>query len=99
MIYLLSIYYIYKLLNQMNNNLWIFIFYICTILVLIFSSLIEFRYFIISYIILSLHIINKNKIISYLIIISNTIINIIMIFIFIKKKFIWSDLSDARIIW
>lgn len=98
--YLLSWLIIFNELNKSNISIWILLYLLCTAAVLVPQKLLEFRYFIIPYLLFRLHIGVRN----YLELITEFVlymcVNAVTLYLFIYRPFKW-DHEDAiqRFMW
>ncbi|XP_057302444.1 dol-P-Glc:Glc(2)Man(9)GlcNAc(2)-PP-Dol alpha-1,2-glucosyltransferase-like [Hydractinia symbiolongicarpus] len=98
--YLLSWLIIFNELNKSNRSIWILLYLLCTAAVLVPQKLLEFRYFIIPYLLFRLHIGVRN----YLELITEFVlymcVNAVTLYLFIYRPFKW-DHEDAiqRFMW
>lgn len=104
-IYLVSLYLIYRNLSHYNNEKktvgWLLLYAGCTSLCIVPQRLIEFRYFIIPFLIYRLNI-NQTTLKEILIeILFNTAVNYVTIYLFLNKTFVWPQQPDEvqRFMW
>ena len=87
-------------LDKWSKNVFICFHLLCTLLTIVPAHLIEFRYFIIPYIIWRLHLKINNRWAFRVELLTNILINLITIYVFIFKTFKWNDLADQqRLMW
>uniref|UniRef100_A0A8D8PXV8 Dol-P-Glc:Glc(2)Man(9)GlcNAc(2)-PP-Dol alpha-1,2-glucosyltransferase n=1 Tax=Cacopsylla melanoneura TaxID=428564 RepID=A0A8D8PXV8_9HEMI len=96
--------YVFAFFHIMKNCTFKFflLYLICVVLCLVPQKLLEFRYFILPYILYRLHF-NVNSLRWWelaLEFVINSLVNIATIYIFFTKKFYWEDSADIqRIMW
>lgn len=87
-------------LDKLSGNVFIFFHLLCTLIAIVPAYLLEFRYFIISYIIWRLHLRVDNQWAFRFELLSNVLINLATIYIFVYRTFYWENSSDVqRIMW
>lgn len=87
-------------LNKKVHRLWVFFFIVCTALVLIPQSLLEFRYFIIPYIVFRLHIPKSNLLELLIEACLYTLINGATFYLFVHRPFKWENEEEQqRFMW
>lgn len=102
-VYLAAGYLFYKNLTQSGKNLgWLVAFFVCLFVALVPQQLIEFRYFIIPYLIYRVNIQSqmsglKELGLEFLL---HSVINILTIYLFISKVFYWPNSQEPqRFMW
>jgi len=99
-VYFLSSIVMFNELSKESNNLWILFFFLCSFITLVPQKLLEFRYFIVPYILFRLHIKTPSYIELLLEFLLYTCINAITICLFIYRPFHWpADESVQRFMW
>ncbi|CAK8675994.1 dol-P-Glc:Glc(2)Man(9)GlcNAc(2)-PP-Dol alpha-1,2-glucosyltransferase-like [Clavelina lepadiformis] len=87
-------------LSERCTVLWKIVFVVCVSAVLVPQKLLEFRYFILPYLLFRLHIKNQSVMVLILEVTLQVVLNIATISIFLNKTFSWSDLDEPqRIMW
>lgn len=99
---ILYIYCIFVLVSAVSgkDGLWKCVFAMCTTLSLVPQSLLEFRYFLIPFVIWRLNV-TRGSVRQYVMEFTfNAAINLLTIYIFICKKFAWDgEAGDQRFMW
>jgi hypothetical protein len=88
-----------SLLAKENELLWIFAFFSTVFIILTPVLLFEFRYFIISFLFIILHIEQCSIIGNYIQLLHYLIINSIVIYLFLCKQFEWPNGQKAHFMW
>lgn len=101
-IYLAAAYLFYRNLATNGKSLgWLIAYFVCTLTCLVPQELIEFRYFIIPYFIYRLNIAKLGWLEVAFEIALNSLINVLTIYIFLNKTFVWADSPEQlqRFMW
>lgn len=101
-VYLAAIYLFYRNLNQTPKPIgWFLIYSLCLFVVLVPQQLIEFRYFIVPFLIYRFHLnqFKKREILFELLF--NLCVNFATLYLFLYKPFYWNDLPSEvqRFMW
>ena len=82
-----------------KSLLWQLILLVCVAAVLIPTPLLEFRYFIVPFLLLQLHEHTASSNVVFLNCLGNLLVNAAVIFVFLRRPFTWPDGSIARFLW
>uniref|UniRef100_T2MC99 Dol-P-Glc:Glc(2)Man(9)GlcNAc(2)-PP-Dol alpha-1,2-glucosyltransferase n=1 Tax=Hydra vulgaris TaxID=6087 RepID=T2MC99_HYDVU len=97
--YFISWMIMYNEMSKSNKKLWVFLFILCTSVVLIPQKLLEFRYYIVPYILFKLHLplsSFKEIALEYFMYL---LVNGFTFYMFLFKPFSWVDHSLQRFMW
>lgn len=98
-VYLCS-YWLFMQLLQHKSDLWKFVYFVTLFAATVPQKLLEFRYFIIPYLIFRLNIRQRSLMYLCIELLIYILVNIATIYLFIKKPFKWSDSNDLqRFMW
>ena len=100
-LYMFAAFCIHRQLSLEQHRLWIVMLYICVAVVTVPQKLIEFRYFIIPYILYRLHIPLASYPRLVLECVLYTLVNAVTFYLFLKKPFYWahSPKEVQRFMW
>lgn len=100
-LYMFAAFCIHCQLSVKQHRLWLVMFYICVAIVTVPQKLIEFRYFIIPYILYRLHIPLASYTRLVLECVLYTAVNVVTFYLFLKKPFHWahSPKEVQRFMW
>lgn len=102
-LYSLGLLLMYQKMNHLDNysrNVFISFHLLCTLLTILPAYLLEFRYFIIPFIIWRLHLKIDNRWAFRFELLTNVMINLITFYVFIFKPFYWDSSTDLqRLMW
>ena len=101
--YALTLLLMYQKMNHLDKwsrNVFIGFHLLCTLLTIVPAHLLEFRYFIIPYIIWRLHLRIDNRWAFRFELLTNILINLITFYVFIYRTFYWPNSTDVqRLMW
>ena len=100
-LYMFAAFCIHRQLSVKQHRLWLVMFYVCVAIVTVPQKLIEFRYFIIPYILYRLHIPLASYTRLVLECLLYTVVNVVTFYLFLKKPFQWahSPKEVQRFMW
>ncbi|CAH0562281.1 unnamed protein product [Brassicogethes aeneus] len=99
-VYIFAIYVVMKKLWYKNDVTYAFPYTFCVIVVLIMQKLIEFRYFLVPYILFRLKLKNVTQESITLEFLSHVLVNILTFYTFFSKELTWSNYDyPQRIMW
>jgi len=96
--YIFAFWLIWNSLRQVQSILWCIFFFSCVLAVLVPTTLLEFRYYIIPFLFIKLHLGNNNGR-FYFQLICYSVINLITIYIYLYHPFSWFDGQTAHFMW
>lgn len=87
--------------GRQRSLLWLLVFGVCTAVALVPSPLLEFRYFIVPFILLLLNSDESTLTTrwSLVIVLGNVIMHVVVVSVFLFRPFVWADGSVARFMW
>ena len=98
-VYLISVLVMTKELSFKRSGIWILVFFACTGIVLIPQKLLEFRYFIIPYLLFRLNLRTSSLLQLFTEGLVYTLVNFTTMWIFLRRTHTQNGLSGQRIMW
>ena len=98
--YSLATLWIVYALQRTQNRLWVLLYCVCCVVALVPQSLLEFRYFIIPYLLLRLHLPHETKLSLVAEFGLYTALNVLTIYLFLYRPFLWpGSTAKQRFMW
>ncbi|XP_002121247.2 dol-P-Glc:Glc(2)Man(9)GlcNAc(2)-PP-Dol alpha-1,2-glucosyltransferase [Ciona intestinalis] len=99
-VYMYSAWSINDSLSKKCTSLWKLVYFICVACLTAPQKLLEFRYFILPFVLFRLNVIQQTRTVILLELLIYAVINTLTVGIFLQKTFTWSDIPEPqRIIW